>query len=50
VIEQLSAVGFRIESTGPRDRALGHAMLLRLEDGTLRAASDPRSDAGALAS
>jgi gamma-glutamyltranspeptidase/glutathione hydrolase len=50
VIEQLSAAGFRIGSTGPRDRALGHAMLLRLEDGTLQAASDPRSDAGALAS
>jgi gamma-glutamyltranspeptidase len=50
VIEQLSAAGFRIESTGAGDRALGHAMLLRLEDDTLRAASDPRSDAGALGS
>jgi gamma-glutamyltranspeptidase len=50
VIDQLRAAGFRIESTGPRDRALGHAMLLRLEDGALEAASDPRSDTGALAS
>jgi gamma-glutamyltranspeptidase len=50
VIEQLSTAGFRIESTGAGDRALGHAMLLRLEDGMLRAASDPRSDAGASAS
>jgi gamma-glutamyltranspeptidase/glutathione hydrolase len=50
VIAQLSAAGFAIEPAGPRDSALGHAMLLRLEHGTLRAASDPRSDAGALAS
>jgi gamma-glutamyltranspeptidase len=50
VIEQLRAAGFRIESAGARDRELGHAMLLRLDDGALDAASDPRSDTGALAS
>ena len=50
VIDRLRAAGLRIESTGSHDRALGHAVLLRLEDGALETASDPRSDAGALAS
>jgi gamma-glutamyltranspeptidase len=50
VIDGLRAAGFRIESTGSHDRALGHAVLLRLEDGALETASDPRSDAGSLAS
>jgi gamma-glutamyltranspeptidase/glutathione hydrolase len=50
VPEGLRAAGFRIEAATAADRALGHAMLLRVEDGSLHAASDPRSDAGALAS
>jgi glutamate mutase epsilon subunit len=49
-IGELETAGFRIVPAAPTDRALGHAMLLRIEDGSLRAASDPRSDAGALAS
>lgn len=48
--ERLGAAGFRVEATDPRDRSLGHAMLIRLDGDVLRAASDPRSDAGALAS
>jgi gamma-glutamyltranspeptidase/glutathione hydrolase len=48
--ERLGAAGFRVGSADPRDRSLGHAMLIRLDGGVLRAASDPRSDAGALAS
>lgn len=43
--------GFRVEPCGPLDRAVGHAQLLVLdEDGGLAAGSDPRADAGALAS
>jgi hypothetical protein len=48
--ERLGAAGFRIEATDPNDRSLGHAMLLRLDGDEFRAASDPRSDVGALAS
>ena len=48
--DRLAAAGFRVESTDPNDRTVGHAMLLRLDGDAVRAASDPRSDAGALAS
>ncbi len=42
--------GFRVETVGPVDRAVGHAHLLRVGDGVLVAGSDPRADGGALAS
>jgi gamma-glutamyltranspeptidase len=41
---------FRVEPCGPLDRAVGHAQLLVVRDGTLVAGSDPRADGGALAS
>lgn len=46
--DALRAGGFRIETIPALDRAVGHAMLIRV-DGGLRAASDPRSDGGASA-
>jgi gamma-glutamyltranspeptidase len=42
--------GFRVETVGRVDRALGHAHLLRIDDGVLVAGSDPRADGGAIAS
>ncbi|MGI8617317.1 MAG: gamma-glutamyltransferase family protein [Actinomycetota bacterium] len=42
--------GFRVETVGPVDRAVGHAQLLRVDGGVLVAGSDPRADGGALAS
>lgn len=42
--------GFRVEPCGPLDRAVGHAQLLVVGDGTLVAGSDPRADGGALSS
>ncbi len=42
--------GFRVQTVGPVDRSLGHAHLLRLDDGVLVAGSDPRADGGAVAS
>jgi gamma-glutamyltranspeptidase len=48
--DRLAAAGFRVDPTDPNDRTLGHAMLLRIDDDAVQAASDPRSDAGALAS
>jgi gamma-glutamyltranspeptidase len=42
--------GFRVETVGPVDRAVGHAHLLRIDDGVLGAGSDPRADGGARAS
>ena len=48
--DDLAAAGFRVQPAGRNDGALGHAMVLRVDDDGLRAGSDPRSDAGALAS
>ena len=42
--------GFRVETVDPVDRAVGHAHLLRVDDGVLVAGSDPRADGGAIAS
>ena len=42
--------GFRVETVDPVDRAVGHAHLLRMDDGVLVAGSDPRADGGAIAS
>lgn len=42
--------GFRVETVGEVDPAVGHAQLLRIGGGTLLAGSDPRADGGALAS
>jgi gamma-glutamyltranspeptidase len=42
--------GFRVETVGPMDRAVGHAQLLRIDGGVLAAGSDPRADGGAAAS
>ena len=42
--------GFRVETLAPVDRAVGHAQLLRIEEGALVAGSDPRADGGAVAS
>ncbi|MBA3739463.1 MAG: hypothetical protein H0W97_12980 [Actinobacteria bacterium] len=39
--------GFRVETVGPVDRALGHAHMLLIEDGVLVVGSDPRADGGA---
>jgi gamma-glutamyltranspeptidase/glutathione hydrolase len=47
--DAIRAAGFRVDRIPPRHRDVGHAMVIRTDDG-LRAASDPRSDAGALAS
>jgi gamma-glutamyltranspeptidase len=44
------ADGFRVRILGDVDRAVGHAMLLRIADGEFRAGSDPRADGGARAS
>ena len=42
--------GFRVETVGPVDRALGHAHMLLIEDGVLVVGSDPRADGGACGS
>ena len=42
--------GFRVETLGQVDRAVGHAQLLRIDGATLVAGSDPRADGGAMAS
>jgi gamma-glutamyltranspeptidase/glutathione hydrolase len=42
--------GFRVETCGPRDRAVGHAQLVLVAPDGLSAGSDPRADPGALAS
>ena len=44
------ADGFRVRTLGDVDRAVGHAMLLRIAEGEFRAGSDPRADGGARAS
>ena len=41
--------GFRVEPLPELDRAVGHAQLIRLDDRSLEAGSDPRADAAALA-
>ena len=48
-LDDLAAEGYRVERTGARDRAVGHAQLIRIEGGTLSAGSDPRADGAALA-
>ena len=42
--------GFRVETLGQRDRAVGHAQMVRIDGATLIAGSDPRADGGAMAS
>lgn len=44
------STGFRVETLGQVDRAVGHAQLLRIDGATLIAGSDPRADGGAMAS
>jgi gamma-glutamyltranspeptidase/glutathione hydrolase len=46
----LAAAGYRLEAVPALHRDVGHAMLIRVDDDGFRAASDPRSDAGASAS
>jgi gamma-glutamyltranspeptidase/glutathione hydrolase len=50
VREAFLADGFRVRTLDDVDRAVGHAMLLRIVDGEFRAGSDPRADGGARAS
>jgi gamma-glutamyltranspeptidase/glutathione hydrolase len=45
----LRDAGFRTETAGALDRAVGHAQLIRIEARTLLAGSDPRGDRGAAA-
>jgi gamma-glutamyltranspeptidase len=45
----LAAAGFQVRTLEDLDRAVGHAMLLRIDEGTLIAGSDPRADGGARA-
>jgi gamma-glutamyltranspeptidase len=42
--------GFQVETVGPVDRAVGHAQMLRVDEGVLVAGTDPRADGGARAS
>jgi gamma-glutamyltranspeptidase/glutathione hydrolase len=42
--------GFQVRPLDELDRAVGHAMLLRVDRGTFLAGSDPRADGGARAS
>jgi gamma-glutamyltranspeptidase len=42
--------GFRVETVDQVDRAVGHAQLLRIADGSLLAGADPRADGAAMAS
>jgi gamma-glutamyltranspeptidase/glutathione hydrolase len=42
--------GFRVRELDDVDRAVGHAMLLRIDGGAFLAGGDPRADAGARAS
>jgi gamma-glutamyltranspeptidase/glutathione hydrolase len=46
----LASAGFQVRTLDEVDRAVGHAMLLRIDAGTLRAGSDPRADRGSRAS
>jgi gamma-glutamyltranspeptidase len=46
----LVAAGFHVRPLDDVDRAVGHAMLLRIDEGTLQAGSDPRADGGTRAS
>jgi gamma-glutamyltranspeptidase len=41
--------GFRVDPVGAGDRSVGHAHLIRIEDGSFVAGSDPRADGGARA-
>jgi gamma-glutamyltranspeptidase/glutathione hydrolase len=50
VRDAFAADGFRVRTLGDVDRAVGHAMLLRIAEGEFRAGSDPRADGGARAS
>jgi gamma-glutamyltranspeptidase len=46
----LATAGLQVRALDDVDRAVGHAMLLRIDGGTLRAGSDPRADGGTRAS
>jgi len=46
----LAAAGFDVRTLLDMDRAVGHAMLIRVDEGMLLAGSDPRADGGARAS
>jgi gamma-glutamyltranspeptidase/glutathione hydrolase len=50
VRNDLQSNGFRVETCGPMDRAVGHAQMIRIEGGSFKVGSDPRADGGALAS
>ena len=46
----LATAGLQVRALDDVDRAVGHAMLLRIDGGTLLAGSDPRADGGTRAS
>jgi gamma-glutamyltranspeptidase len=46
----LAAAGLAVRTLDDVDRAVGHAMLIRIDGGMLLAGSDPRADGGARAS
>jgi gamma-glutamyltranspeptidase len=50
VRNDLVAAGFQVRPLDDVDRAVGHAMLLRIDGGNLQAGSDPRADGGTRAS
>jgi len=47
---ELATAGFQVRTLDEVDRAVGHAMMLRIDGLTLLAGSDPRADGGARAS
>ncbi len=46
----LATADLQVRALDDVDRAVGHAMLLRIDGGTLLAGSDPRADGGTRAS
>ena len=48
VFDGLRRAGHRLEAVGPHEACMGHAQLIRIDDGGLAAASDPRCE-GAVA-
>jgi gamma-glutamyltranspeptidase/glutathione hydrolase len=49
ILDALRRNGYRVETVETLDRAVGHAQMIRLDEGAFVAGSDPRADAGALA-
>jgi gamma-glutamyltranspeptidase len=50
VLDDLRGKRFRVDTVSSLDRAVGHAQMIRIQDGAFAAGSDPRADGGALAS